>query len=202
MQGRSILSDLQCILHIVPILALIICNSSQWNPPSSPQTGPKGVLTDYYRTQQSERRKEILAKNKRQEIIEKHSATVMSHVSVGRSCNVYIVYNNNVRDNFISGPTRMLCIHVSCIVYRSSLFCLFTSSVYCHPQLCGLTTDVHTKPFTFYNFIVVFMSISLPTCLSLYTSTTPHTHPHPHPHPHTVWGDCPETGREWRESHD
>ncbi|XP_064399914.1 phosducin-like protein [Halichondria panicea] len=44
-----------------------------------PQTGPKGVLTDYYRTQQSERRKEILAKNKRQEIIEKHSATVMSH---------------------------------------------------------------------------------------------------------------------------
>lgn len=44
-----------------------------------PQTGPKGVLTDYYRTQEAERRKQILAQQKRKEIIEKHTATVQSH---------------------------------------------------------------------------------------------------------------------------
>lgn len=44
-----------------------------------PQTGPKGVLTDYYRTQQNQRRQALLEEKKRRELIAKHTATVKSH---------------------------------------------------------------------------------------------------------------------------
>lgn len=40
---------------------------------------PQGVLTDFYRTQQSARRREVLEEKKRRELIEKHSATTQSH---------------------------------------------------------------------------------------------------------------------------
>ncbi|CAI8012343.1 Phosducin-like protein [Geodia barretti] len=43
-----------------------------------PQTGPKGVLTDFYRTQQDSRRKAVLEEKRRRELIQKHSATVKS----------------------------------------------------------------------------------------------------------------------------
>ena len=44
------------------------------------QTGPKGVLTDYYRTQQNQRRQALLEEKKRRELIAKHTATVKSYV--------------------------------------------------------------------------------------------------------------------------
>lgn len=44
-----------------------------------PQTGPKGVLTDYYRTQQNQRRRALLEEKKRRELIAKHTATVKSY---------------------------------------------------------------------------------------------------------------------------
>ena len=47
------------------------------------QTGPKGVLTDYYRKMEEDKRMEILAEEKRREMIIQHSATVQSHVSCG-----------------------------------------------------------------------------------------------------------------------
>jgi hypothetical protein len=43
-----------------------------------PQTGPKGVLTDFYRTQQDTKRKEVLEEKRRRELIQKHAATVQS----------------------------------------------------------------------------------------------------------------------------
>lgn len=43
-----------------------------------PQTGPKGVLTDYYRKLEEDQRRDILAEEKRKEMILKHSATVKS----------------------------------------------------------------------------------------------------------------------------
>lgn len=43
-----------------------------------PQTGPKGVLTDFYRTQQDVKRKTVLEEKRRKELIEKHTATVKS----------------------------------------------------------------------------------------------------------------------------
>lgn len=43
-----------------------------------PQTGPKGVLTDFYRTQQDRKRKVVLEEKRRRELIEKHTATVQS----------------------------------------------------------------------------------------------------------------------------
>jgi hypothetical protein len=43
-----------------------------------PQTGPKGVLTDFYRTQQETQRMAVLEEKKRRELIQKHSATVQS----------------------------------------------------------------------------------------------------------------------------
>lgn len=41
-----------------------------------PQTGPKGVLTDYYRAQQEKKRLDFLEKSRRDEIIKQHIATV------------------------------------------------------------------------------------------------------------------------------
>lgn len=43
-----------------------------------PQTGPKGVLTDYYRNQQDTKRKVVLEEKRRRELIQKHAATVQS----------------------------------------------------------------------------------------------------------------------------
>ena len=48
------------------------------------QTGPKGVLTDYYRTQQNQRRQALLEEKKRRELIAKHTATVKSYVRRGK----------------------------------------------------------------------------------------------------------------------
>ena len=44
------------------------------------QTGPKGVLTDYYRSQEEELRKRIVEKEKKQTLIQKHSATAKTYV--------------------------------------------------------------------------------------------------------------------------
>lgn len=45
-----------------------------------PQTGPKGVLTDFYRTQEEDQRKKVLEEKKRRELIEEHIATIKSTV--------------------------------------------------------------------------------------------------------------------------
>ena len=44
------------------------------------QTGPKGVLTDFYRTQEEDQRKKVLEEKKRRELIEEHIATIKSTV--------------------------------------------------------------------------------------------------------------------------
>ncbi|KAL5515158.1 hypothetical protein EMCRGX_G000286 [Ephydatia muelleri] len=44
-----------------------------------PQTGPKGVLTDYYRSQEEEKRRRLVEKEKRQEMIQRHSATARTY---------------------------------------------------------------------------------------------------------------------------
>lgn len=52
------------------------------SPPVSdglPQTGPKGVLTDYYRKMEEDKQAEILATEKRKQLIKQHSATVTAH---------------------------------------------------------------------------------------------------------------------------
>ena len=50
------------------------------------QTGPKGVLTDFYRTQQEEQRKKVLEEKRRKELIEKHTAAVKSSAQVRSVC--------------------------------------------------------------------------------------------------------------------
>lgn len=44
-----------------------------------PQTGPKGVLTDYYRKMEEDKQLEVLAEEKRRMLILQHSATVTTH---------------------------------------------------------------------------------------------------------------------------
>ena len=50
------------------------------------QTGPKGVLTDFYRNQQEEQRKKVLEEKKRKELIEKHTAAIKSSAHVSDVC--------------------------------------------------------------------------------------------------------------------
>ena len=50
------------------------------------QTGPKGVLTDFYRNQQEEERKKVLEEKKRKELIEKHTAAIKSSAHVRGVC--------------------------------------------------------------------------------------------------------------------
>lgn len=47
------------------------------------KTGPKGVLTDYYRSQEEEKRRRLVEKEKRQEMIQRHSATARTYVRRG-----------------------------------------------------------------------------------------------------------------------
>lgn len=44
-----------------------------------PQTGPKGVLTDYFRKMEEDKQREVLGEKKRKELILQHSATVTTH---------------------------------------------------------------------------------------------------------------------------
>lgn len=44
-----------------------------------PQTGPKGVLTDYYRKMDEDKQLKVLAEEKRRRMILQHSATVSTH---------------------------------------------------------------------------------------------------------------------------
>ena len=68
----------QCGTCIYLYACVNMVHMSMIPPPS--QTGPKGVLTDFYRNQQDTQRKAVLEEKKRRELIQKHSATVQSKV--------------------------------------------------------------------------------------------------------------------------
>lgn len=49
-----------------------------------PQTGPKGVLTDFYRNQREQKQRQILEEQQRRKLIAKHTATVQGNAAADK----------------------------------------------------------------------------------------------------------------------